>query len=68
MGDGLDRYDPHIGRLLPVVDTLNADGTWTAPQRHSDAWLMDYQNGQHISLSVERDIRRGSMRLKRGTV
>ena len=65
----LDRYDPHLGRLPPVVQTLKADGTWTAPQRQSDSgWLMDYQKKQHIPLSVDKDIRRASMRLKRGTV
>ena len=64
----LDRYDPHYGRLPPVVETLQADGTWSAPQRQSDSWLMDYQNQQHIPLSVDKDLRRASMRLKRGTV
>ena len=40
--------------MQPVVETRQADGSWGAPQRHSDAWLMNYQTLDIVPPSVEK--------------
>ena len=66
-------YDPSsdpyaLGlRTQPLVQTQLPDGTWSTPQRHSDAWVMDYPRQQHVPVITGQDLRRGSIRL-RGTM